>query len=362
MSLRILLTHVYAWPEVRRGGERYLHEVGAGLAAAGHDVRIISTARAPHRDRVLGVDVSYYRQRNGWKRRLGDQAPEVWFGAEALVRLGLKKFDVWHALGTADGAAAAIASSVRNATSVYTDLGISARSWRDPRPDHRLYDIVLRKVDRYICLSETAARSVRSEFGREARVLGGGVDIDDFAPSGSRNPTPALLFTSDVNEPRKNFPLLLEALALLRARRPDVELWLAGPGDPGPALIEGPARAREGVVSLGVGALADLPGLYGRAWATVLPSSGEAFGLVVLESLACGTPVVTLDDAGPAELITPGIGAKAAPTPASLAAACDQALELSQERGIGERCRAAAEPHDWKRGVVPRLERIYCES
>jgi hypothetical protein len=44
MSLRVVLTHVYAWPEVRRGGERYLHGLASALAWAGHAVDIVSTA------------------------------------------------------------------------------------------------------------------------------------------------------------------------------------------------------------------------------------------------------------------------------------------------------------------------------
>ena len=358
-SLRILFTHVYAWPEVRRGGERYLHELSSGLAAAGHDVRIVSTAPRAHRGQVNGVDVTYLRRRHMMPRRFGPLSDEVAFGLESIARVAGKRFDVWHALGTADAAAAATIGAARRGTSVYTDLGITERSWRDLRPDRRLYNMVVRKIDRYICLSEAAARSVAHDYGRDAYVLGGGVNLDAFTPTSARNPTPALLFTSDLTEPRKNFPLLLEAFALLRERRRDVELWIAGPGDPGPALDAAPAATRTGTVRIGVGALTDLPGLYGRAWTTVLPSRGEAFGLVVLESLACGTPVVTLDDAGPAELVQPGIGVKAAATAASLADACEHALDLAAEPGIVERCRAAAEPHDWRRGVVPRLEEIY---
>jgi glycosyltransferase involved in cell wall biosynthesis len=181
-----------------------------------------------------------------------------------------------------------------------------------------------------------------------------------FAPAGGRHPTPALLFPSDVAEPRKNFPLLLEALAVLIERGRSLELWLAGPGDPTPALAAAPAAVRDAVVRLGVGRLGDLPGLYGNAWVTVLPSYGEAFGIVVVESLACGTPVVTLDDAGPAELVNPGVGATAASTPEALADAIDRALALAADPETVERCRAAAEPHDWRTGVIPRLERIYC--
>jgi phosphatidylinositol alpha-mannosyltransferase len=153
--------------------------------------------------------------------------------------------------------------------------------------------------------------------------------------------------------------LMLDALATLRARRPDVRLCLAGPGDPEPFLIAAPALAREAVVRVGVGELRDLPGLYSNAWVTVLPSTGEAFGLVVLESLACGTPVVTLDDGGPAELVRPGTGSVADATAASLAASCEEALDLASNAATIELCRSAAEPHDWRRGVIPRLERIY---
>jgi phosphatidyl-myo-inositol alpha-mannosyltransferase len=360
MSLRIVLTHVYAWPEVRRGGERYLHEIASGLKAAGHDVAIVSTAPSPSRATIEGVEVRYLRRRHAMRGRFKEQTDEVNFAVDALARMAFRHYDVWHALGTADAAAAAMAGRVRRGRSVFTDLGISARSWRRYRPDERLYGYVIKRVDDYICLSDAARRSVLADYGRDAHVLGGGVDLASFAPGRERSEKPSLLFTSDVAEPRKNFPLLLDAIGVLAGRGVDVELWVAGPGDPAPALAAAPASARAAVRPLGVGALADLPSLYSRAWATVLPSYGEAFGIVVVESLACGTPVVTLDDAGPAELVAPGTGATAAATPDALATAIERALQLARDPGTRERCRAAAEPHDWRTGVVPRLERIYC--
>ncbi|MGH2728370.1 MAG: glycosyltransferase, partial [Actinomycetota bacterium] len=123
-KLRIALTHVFAWPEVRRGGERYLHELAGALAKAGHEVIILSTAQEPGRQRILDVDVRYLRRHDRLGHWFWDQGVEVLFAGQALARLTLRRLDVWHALGTADAAAAALLGGVRNTRSVYTDLGI----------------------------------------------------------------------------------------------------------------------------------------------------------------------------------------------------------------------------------------------
>jgi glycosyltransferase involved in cell wall biosynthesis len=361
-SLRVVLTHVYAWPEVRRGGERNLHELAAALGDAGHRVSILSTAPTPGRGRILGVDVTYLRRRGrALSRRFGEQSDEVSFAMQASARLATRRFDVWHAFGTADAAAAALLSRSRGITSVYTDLGISERHWREQRPDRRLYDIVLRHLDRYICYSEAAAASVRRDYGREVHVIGGGVDTRTYRPAetGARNPEPVLLFPSTVVDPRKNFPLLLVAFALLRHRRPDAELWHVGPGDAAPFLDEAPAAAREATRSLGVVSPEELIGLYGRSWVTVLPSRGEAFGMVVVESLACGRPAVVLADAGSAELVPPGTGFACEATPEALADAFERALEMAELPETVDACRAAAEPYDWRTGIVPKVEALY---
>ncbi len=363
-GLRIALTHVYAWPEVRRGGERYLHELAAALTEAGHHVIVFSSAPAPGRGRVLGVEVRYLRRRSGHRMAFlfRDQGDEVAFAARALAHLGSRRLDVWHALGTADAAAASAVGMLRRTRSVYTDLGIPDRPYREQRSDWRLHRFVTRHVDGYVCLSRAAGEQLRLHYGRDPAVIGGGVDLRRFQPAPERHPTPALLFTSAVTEPRKNAPLLLEAVALLRKRHPQLELWLAGPGEPAPLLDAAPAAGRNATVQYGAATLEELASLYGRAWVTVLPSQNEAFGLVALESLASGTPVVTLVGGAPAELISPDIGVTSAPTPEALAEACERALDLARDPAIQGTCRAAAEPHDWRLGIVPRMEAIYRDA
>ncbi|MHB8465900.1 MAG: glycosyltransferase family 4 protein [Acidimicrobiales bacterium] len=361
--MRILLTHVYAWPEVRRGGERYLHELSAALVGAGHDVTVISTAPVARRESVLGVEVTYLPRRR-WMRRYEEHSIEASFGLEVLARRAVSRLDVWHALGTGDGAAATTLARLRpRVRSVYTDLGNPSRAWRSARLDAPLHERIVRHADEYVCLSQFAARSLATDYGRLGRVIGGGVDMARFAPAAARSPEPTLLFSGAVDDVRKNLGLLLEAVGVLRRRGVAVRLVVSGPGDASEALAAAPDAARAVTDVVGVGSVEDLPRRYGEAWVTVLPSAHEAFGLVLLESLACGTPVVAMaEGGGPAELVTPDVGALAAASADGLADACEAALQLAARPQTADACRSAASAHDWRTGVVPALEAAYVGS
>jgi phosphatidylinositol alpha-mannosyltransferase len=359
--MRIVLTHVSAWPEVRRGGERYLHELASALRVSGHDVRIITTADRSHQEVVLGVPVWYLRRRELMRGRFGTLASEAAFGLQSLGRLLPSRTDVWHALGTADAAAAALAGHVRRWCSVYTSLGFPMRASRERRPDARLHRVVVRDIDHYICLSRSTGQYLVNDYGRQPVVLGGGVDVGRFTPRTARSRVPSLLFSGALDESRKNLALLLEAVAILRRTRPDFELWLSGPGDPGRLLAAAPSAVRDLVRVMGVGTPDSLVDLYGSAWVTVLPAENEAFGLVLVESLACGTPIVTLDSGGPSELVEPGIGVRAARSAEALAVALAQGIELAANPQTTEACRSAALAHDWRTAVVPKLEALYMD-
>jgi phosphatidylinositol alpha-mannosyltransferase len=350
---------VYAWPEVRRGGERYLHELAGALALAGHDVRILTTAPSNGGGEIRGVPVRRLRRRWVLRRRFGAHADEVAFGAQALASLATARIDVWHAMGTADGLAAAELGRVRGIRSVFTDHGFPKRTSRERRPDHALFERLVSHVDRYVCVSEAAGSFLRDDYGRTPAVLSGGVDVARFAPADTREARPTLLFASDASESRKNLPLLLDAVAVLRRRGVDLALWVAGPGDQAAAVAGAPPEARAATTLLGSVDPDELIGRYGRAWATVLPAHAEAFGLVLVESLACGTPVVALDEGGPTEIVRPGIGALATATATDLARACEEAVDLAANPSTAASCRDASMAWDWRTSIVPRMEQIY---
>jgi glycosyltransferase involved in cell wall biosynthesis len=339
-GLRIALTSVHSWPQVRRGAERYVHELSAALREAGHSVRVLSTG-APARDEVLGVPVRRLAPRSAGERA---------FGLQCLARLGAARLDVWHATSTGDGAAAAAAGRLRpGLRTLFTDHGFPVRRSREARGDARLHREVVRHVDHYVCVSQAAGSWLARDYGRAADVVPPGVDTDRFRPGPGRSPRPVVLYSGDLAESRKNVRVLVEAVARLEG----VDLWLVGPGTPD---LSGLPTAHVELARLA--APDELPELYRAAWVTALPSVAESFGMALTESLACGTPGVgRVDGGGPAELLVPGTGVLCGEGSASLAQALGEALAMTPT--AAEACRARAEDFDWRRAVVPALERLY---
>lgn len=355
MTLRIALTHAHCWPEVRRGGERYLHELAGALARRGNDVTILAGASRTSEAMEDGVRVVRLKRRPG--RRVAHA--ERNFGRRVLPALVRERFDVVHALGPQDAVAAIRTARVRRHRTVYTCLGLPRRRSWERRLDGPAHGKVVERVDVYGCLSVFARELLRSDYGRDGALTPGGVRLDAFCP-GPRTSEPTLLYSGALDERRKGLDVLLRAVPAILRAEPRVRVWLSGPGDPGPLLAALPADARDRVEVLGTGALDDLPRRYASAWATVLPAVDEAFGLVLVESLAAGTPIVVADHSSLPELVKPGIGATAAPNdPDALALACVEVLGLASDPATAERSREEARRHDWDTAVAPAIEALY---
>ncbi|HEX8912287.1 MAG TPA: glycosyltransferase family 4 protein [Humisphaera sp.] len=142
-------------------------------------------------------------------------------------------------------------------------------------------------------------------------VVHHGVDVDDFAPGpeprgtlGLPERVPLALFVGDVRTPRKNLDTVLAALR----SAPAWHLAVAGDArrSPFPALAD---RLGVGGRTLFLGFRRDVPRLMRACDALVCPSRYEPFGLVALEALASGLPVVASRATGAAELLNPTCGA-----------------------------------------------------
>jgi phosphatidylinositol alpha-mannosyltransferase len=149
---------------------------------------------------------------------------------------------------------------------------------------------VIEKLDASIAVSETARLVVVRHLGRDAVVIPNGFRFADFARTPRRNTGSGrrrLVFLGRADEPRKGLDVLLAALPAIRQAVPGLEVVIAGRG--GRAL---PA----GCKGLGLVTEAEKADLLGSADVFVAPHrSRESFGLVLLEAMASGAPVVAAD-------------------------------------------------------------------
>src|SRR5213078_4550928 len=178
----------------------------------------------------------------------------------------------------------------------------------------------LKRASRIQVLSDFSARLLWDLYGisgeRIVKIVGG-ADVERFHPSGTREAQRQalglpgdrpLLFTLRNLEPRMGLDTLIRAMATVRERFPRVLLLLGGSGSLRPLLetLTVSLGLSEHVRFLGFVPERDLPAYYGAADAFVLPTRElEGFGLVTVEALACGTPVLGTPVGATPEILEP---------------------------------------------------------
>lgn len=362
-TLRIALVHPFSWPEVRRGGERYLADLQWYLTQVGHRVEVVTgTAGPTGRSGSGGATIHRLRHiRSARLARRGYGDAET-FGARAFPLLLLRRFDVVHAFTPT----AALAASRARQRTLYTVLGHPSRALVEARPlESRLIRKAVRAAMSVAALSEASALATEEAFGRTPIVLPPGVVLHRFPLRDEpRLGPPRVLFPAFASNPEKGLGTLVEAFAMLLEGEPDARLVLAGPGDHEWAfnrLTKGAGRVRSATEVVGVGAIEDLPARFASSTVTALPSTNEAFGLILLESLATGTPVVGGAGGGIPEIVDrPEIGRIVPFDDArALAGALEAAIAVARDPSTPARCRARAEHWGWVERVGPLHEDVY---
>ena len=153
----------------------------------------------------------------------------------------------------------------------------------------------LEKITGRIAVSPAARKVVVEHLGHDAVLVPNGVFVERFVGAKPLDNLPAgrrIVFLGRVDEARKGLSVLLEAMPSLVKLVPDVQLLVGGPGDD----VEVPPSARDRVHLLGLVPEADKARLYASADVYVAPNThGESFGIVLIEAMATGTPVVASD-------------------------------------------------------------------
>ena len=237
----------------------------------------------------------------------------------------------------------------------------------DPLP--RIYGNTLRDMDRASTLSASMVL-VNSHYSREtlyrtyrlfAQVNYLGVDTDLFQPLGL--PRESYVLSVGALNPRKGYAFLLHSLALLDAvQRPPLVIVsnFEGPCERG--YLEG--LARDLSVSLTLRTLVaddELVSLYNRAAMVLYAPIMEPFGFVPLESMACGTPVVGVREAGVRESVLDGVtGVLTACDTRAFASAVRELLDNPGLRdALAQRCRPyALDRWSWDRSVAELEEHL----
>jgi glycosyltransferase involved in cell wall biosynthesis len=203
---------------------------------------------------------------------------------------------------------------------LHGSLGVFAEQFGWPEPGDRLHrvgtfmeDLSIEAADGVIAASRSIAEltAARLSVPRERiEVVGGAVDHAAFSPAGERRAAgeePRLLFVGSVAE-NKGVTTVLEAFIQLAPLYPGLTLTIAGGGDEDAIR---PLRARisdarlEGRVRLlGFVEHGELADVYRAADVLAAPSRYEGgLGMVYLEAMACGLPIVALAAGGAVEAV-----------------------------------------------------------
>jgi glycosyltransferase involved in cell wall biosynthesis len=391
-DLSILMVADVSPLEPRGGASRVLREQSQGLVERGHRVEVLS--RRPEGDvpataEMNGVPVRHYPvnrshpvafflssipgARRAYARSLSDRRWDAALFYQPLSALGLRRLlpaatpVVYVFLSPA---AAEYRVRASHADRFHPRLGVGVACallrWAE--------GVSLRGARRVIVLSDFSRRQLLGLHGPltvPVVTVPGGADLARFRPAADRVavrqelglPSDGLLLLTVRDlEPRMGLDALIQALALIR-KDLAVRLVIGGKGRLRAELeaLVSTLGLRDIVGFAGLIPEADLPNYYAAADCFVLPTRElEGFGLVTVEALACGTPVLGTPVGATPELLSP-----LAPelltddaSPEALARGIRRVAPLVGDERFRARCRAHAERHYGWPTAVARLEEL----
>jgi glycosyltransferase-like protein len=302
-----------------RGGVVHTLELASALHAAGHEVTIMAPASPMQRlfrEVPCAVDLFELPTRALGVADIIRARIEAYIGHLTALRSSRRiynEFDVIHAQDGIGGNALTtlcerrlIPGFVRTVHHVDHHGDIQIDAWEER---------AIRGARQVLCVSGLWRDALRRDYGISASVIGNGVNLQRFVPRVEATdsevarrlgllPRAPLIVSVGGIEERKNTIRILQAFLRLRRQLPGAQLAIVGGASlldhsryraefssvlEASGLTAGPGEA---IVSTGVLAEPDMPAVLRLADAVAFPSLREGFGLVVLESLASGTPTV----------------------------------------------------------------------
>jgi phosphatidylinositol alpha-mannosyltransferase len=354
--MRIGLVCPYQW-DVPGGVQYHVRDLAETLRGMGHHVEVLTPAE---REESLTDEWITFAGRTVPIPYNGSMA-SVQFGpvSAARVRRWLRdgRFDVVHVHEPAPPSVGLLVCMIAKGPIVATFHAATTRSkWLAAwGPVVRPW---LERISGRIAVSDFARRVQVEHLGSDAVIIPNGVHVDAFAhgPSlpgyrrGEDGPT--IGFLGRYTEPRKGLPVLLEAMRTVVRRQPGARLLIAGRGDEEEVrqLIGEDLRAH--VVLLGELSEADKAAFLRSVDVYCAPNLlGESFGVILIEALAAGAPIVASDLESFARVLEDGEAGVLVPRgdAAALATAIGDLLADPARRAqLSARGQEVAAAYDWQ--------------
>jgi phosphatidyl-myo-inositol alpha-mannosyltransferase len=215
------------------------------------------------------------------------------------------------------------------------------------------------KIKKQICVSTAAERYLRRWVHGDDEIIPNGIDLDLFSPDVQPYPEYMdgklnILFVGRL-EPRKGLSYLLKAFKSIKKSTPDARLIIVGPGKRSRANYERWVRNNhiEDVVFIGFASQEELPRYYRTADIFCAPATGrESFGIVLIEAMAMGKPIVATAIEGFRCVVTPGedgILVKPRSSEQLKKALMKLINNPGMRRKMGENGRIKAQQYSWKK-------------
>lgn len=405
--MNIAMLSVHTCPLAALGGKEtggmnvYVRELSRQLAARGHRVDIFTRSQdpaVPHE--VPGLEIGAYvhhipagPEAPYNKHLLFDYLPEFAHGVQAIAEQNHVRFDVYHSHYWLSGWVARELQNCQPApiAQMFHTLGALKNQVARREYDHETQRRI--QIEREIMQFSTRIVAATPRDCQQMIdlydappdkivVIPPGVDANLFHPiprSDARQAVDAkedhtVLFVGRI-DPIKGIDIWFKAMALVVEENPSLRgrlcICLVG-GDVDDDTVPDAEMARLQSLKeeLGIGDLVtflgkrtqeSLPFFYASADVVVMPSLYESFGMVALEAMACGTPVVASDVGGLSFLVRDGETGFLVPEndPAALAACLGNLLRDPKLRArLGARGVEVAKHYAWAR-IADQIEALY---
>jgi phosphatidylinositol alpha-mannosyltransferase len=354
--MRIGLVCPYQW-DVPGGVQYHVRDLAETLRAMGHHVEVLTPAE---REESLTDPGMTYAGRTVPVPYNGSMA-SMQFGpvSAARVRRWLRegRFDVVHVHDPASPSLGLLVCMMAEGPIVATYHAASVRSkWlATVGPVARPW---LEKITGRIAVSDFARRLQVEHLGGDAVIIPNGVHVDVFAegpslPGHIRGVDgPTIGFLGRYDEPRKGLPVLLEAMRTVVRSHPGAQLLIAGRGDAEEVRRLVGEDLQPHVSLLGELSEADKAAFLRSVDVYCAPNLlGESFGVILIEALAAGAPIVASDLDAFASVLEGGEAGVLVPRGNATALAralCELLADPQRRADLSERGAAVAATYDWQ--------------